>query len=219
MTDSIPQYRKPAQPPTPAAVADRVRFEQLSDASLTSVQAAAEKWRTGLAAFVALVTGGLLIKGPESAQDLSIGWRLALTLLGAAGLAAAISGLWLALLAAAGTPRLLDYPSIVTTYGGIRQYEIKTAENAAGRLGWARLLVVVALALLLAATITWWWAPKKQSTSKIYLSVEEGKTKTCGTVISGDGQRIRLRVAARSHPAVVPFAKITNVSVVSNCEP
>jgi hypothetical protein len=217
MTEPAPQYRKPAQPPTPGTIADRDRFEQLSDASLTNVQAAAEKWRTGLAAFVALVTGGLLIKGPESAQDLSTGWRLTLTLLGAAGLIAAIWGLWQALLAAAGTPRLLDYPSIVTTYGGIRQYEIKTAEHAASRLAWARFLVVAALALLLAATIAWWWAPKQQTKPKMFLSVEHAGNATCGKVVSGDSQHVRLRVAGRSRQTVIPFAEITNLYVVSNC--
>ena len=81
-----PKYRKPATAPTAAQVADAERWAKLADSSLATTQAAAEKWRTGLAAFVTIVTGGLLIKGPEAAADIERSWLVALTLLAAAGL-------------------------------------------------------------------------------------------------------------------------------------
>ena len=53
------KVRKPAHGPSVDVIADRDRWEALTNTSLSSTQAAAEKWRTGLAAFVTLVTGGL----------------------------------------------------------------------------------------------------------------------------------------------------------------
>src|SRR5215469_16657849 len=118
------RVRRPAHGPTPAQVADRDRWEALTSASLTTTQAAAEKWRTGLAAFVTLVTGGLLIKGPQSASDLTTGWRITLTLLMGGGLALAVVGLWMALRAAAGAPGNVSYPEVVRIHGGVRQFEV-----------------------------------------------------------------------------------------------
>ena len=69
------KVRLPTRAPTPDQIADRERWEAMTSASLSSVQAAAEKWRTGLAAFVTLITGGLLIKGPQAASDLVEGGR------------------------------------------------------------------------------------------------------------------------------------------------
>jgi hypothetical protein len=76
-----PKYRKPLAGPTAGNLQDQTLWEQLSGQSLTATQAAADKWRTGLAAFVTLATGGLLLKGPEAASDVTTGWRIALTIL------------------------------------------------------------------------------------------------------------------------------------------
>ena len=104
------KVRLPARGPTPDQIADRERWEAMTSASMSSVQAAAERWRTGLAAFVTLITGGLLIKGPQAASDLTTGWRIVITLLAGAGLVLAVVGLWLALRAAAGAPGSVSYP-------------------------------------------------------------------------------------------------------------
>jgi len=87
------------------------------------VRASAEKWRTGLAALVALVTGGLLIKGPESAAELTTTWRLLLTVLAGGGIALAIYGLWRALKAAAGVPQLIQLDEIVAGHGSVLGYD------------------------------------------------------------------------------------------------
>jgi hypothetical protein len=152
-----PKYRKPAAGPTAESLADRARWQELSEQSLSSTQAAAEKWRTGLAAFVTLATGGLLLKGPGAASDLTAGWRIALTVLALGGLLAAIAGLWLALQAAAAAPAKLNLTDVVARYGGVRQFEVASALAASAQLRLARLLVAGSLLLFVAAIGTWWW--------------------------------------------------------------
>src|SRR5262249_53569340 len=119
-----PQYRLPTRAPTAADIEDRDRFRKLAAGSLADVRAAAEKWRAGLAALVALVTGGLLIRGPEAASDLTTKWRIILTILAGGGIAVAIYGLWRALKAAAGLPQTQQFGEITGRYGSVVGYEI-----------------------------------------------------------------------------------------------
>ena len=143
-----PKYRKPSAGPTADNVQDQTLWQQLSEQSLASTQVAAEKWRTGLAAFVTLATGGLLLKGPSAASDVTTGWRIALTILALGGLLAAIVGLWLALRAAAGTPAKLNLTEVVAMYGGVRQFEVATALAASAQLRLARRVVAGSLPAL-----------------------------------------------------------------------
>ena len=206
-----PRYREPPAGPTAGEVSDRNRWDQLVDGSLGATQASAEKWRTGLSAFVTLVTGGLLIKGPQAAQDLSVGWRTAISLL-----AAAVCGLWQALRAAAGMPTRVNLQAVVTEFGGVRQFEVVSARKAADALRWARVLVGSALVLLGATVIVWWWAP----TSPTHLiSVEQANDQPtlCGSLVSADDQVVRLQRSGVSKLDEIPFARITNLRVVDSC--
>jgi hypothetical protein len=210
------RVRRPAQGPTPAQVADRDRWEALISASLTATQAAAEKWRTGLAAFVTLVTGGLLIKGPQSASDLTTGWRIALTLLAGGGLALAAAGLWMALRAAAGAPGHVSYPEMVRTYGGVRQFEVACARRASDALRWAKVTMACSLSLLALAVFAWWWAPiEAAATPRVQITVG-GKT-VCGELLSADKQRFRLQVKGETDPRTIQFNGVDNVRVTQSC--
>ena len=102
-------YRRPEHPPSLSDIADKEAFAAMVQSSIIDVRASAEKWRTGMAALVSLVTAGLLLKGPESTKGLSTCWRVAVSVLLIGGLALAITGLWRALTAAAGTPTAYDY--------------------------------------------------------------------------------------------------------------
>lgn len=222
MTTSPPpvqaaKYRKPDTGPTASEVDDQQLWEKISTTSLTSVQAAAEKWRTGLAAFVTLVTGGLLIKGPDAAAKLPTGWLLALTLLAASGLLAAVSGLWLALLAAAGSPSRLNLAAVVAKYGGVRQFEIACAETASANLRRARNLVGISLLLLGAAVITWWWAPVQSDDPPALIRIDDGGKGACGELLSADNGKLRVQVDGEEHPRSVPFASVKNVYVTPKC--
>lgn len=137
--------RKPTAPPRPDDVADRDRWEAITTGSLAATQATAEKLRIGLAAFVALVTGGVFLKGPDVADDIATSWLALLTVLAAAGLTLSIVGLWLALRAAAGAPGEIRYQAIAVDYGGIRQFEIVAARRASDALRASKIVIAVSL--------------------------------------------------------------------------
>jgi hypothetical protein len=211
-----PRYAEPP-PPTPTDVDSMARWRAMADKSLAATQAAADKWRTGLAAFVTLVTGGLIIKGPSAANDITVGWRLALTLLVGGGLAAAIAGLWQALRAAAGAPSVVDYTQIVERYGGMRQFEAACAAKAAQGLRWAKGLVATSLILLGAAVITWWWAPPQPAPATGDVQVQVFGRVICGTLLGGDHHGLEIQVSGDSTPVRVPLAATQNLQIVSSC--
>lgn len=209
------KVRRPGHGPTPDQVTDRERWEALTSTSLAATQAAAEKWRTGLATFVTLVTGGLLVKGPQSASDLTTGWRVVLTVLTAGGLGAAAVSLWLALRAAAGAPGRVSYPEVVRAHGGVRQFEIACATRASDLLQRAKLTMACSLALLAVAAFSWWWAPVQQAAPVVRITLDTGTV--CGQLLSADTQRFRVQVDGESDPRVVAFADARNVRVAPSC--
>jgi hypothetical protein len=210
------KVRLPPRAPAPDQIADRERWEAMTSASLSSVQAAAEKWRAGLAAFVTLVTGGLLIKGPQAASDLTTGWRIVLTLLTGAGLALAVVGLWLALRAAAGAPGSVSYPDIVRRFGGVRQFEVACARRASDALRWAKVTMACSLSLLLLAIFAWWWAPTRPAPAP-RLQISVGGSPVCGKLLSADGQQFRVQVDGEAGPRTIPFNRVENVRVGPSC--
>ena len=213
-----PKYRKPSAGPTVESLADQARWQELSENSLTSTQAAAEKWRTGLAAFVTLATGGLLLKGPSAASDVTTGWRIALTILALGGLLAAIAGLWLALQAAAGTPAKLNLTEVVARYGGVRQFEVACALAASAQLRLARLMIAGSLLLFVAAIGTWWWAPPQPAQPPALISITTPNGVVCGTLISANQGTFTVQQANTSGQVLVPFGTATNVQIVASCQ-
>jgi hypothetical protein len=209
------RFRRPTQGPSPAQIADRDRWEALTAASLATTQAAAEKWRTGLAAFVTLITGGLLIKGPQTAADLETPWRIAITILTGGGLLLAIAGLWMALRAAAGAPGRVGLPEIVANYGGVRQFEIASAQHASDALGWAKVITAAALSALALAVFASWWAPTVTATPRIQVSTHG--TTVCGKLSSADGKQLRVQVDGEANPRVVRFDDVENLRVTTVC--
>jgi hypothetical protein len=212
-----PRYRKPLAGPTPDNLQDKARWEQLSSQSLTTTQAAAEKWRTGLAAFVTLATGGLLLKGPEAASGVPTSWRIALTILALGGLLAAIAGLWLALRATAGTPAKLSLAEVVARYGGVRQFEVAAALAASRQLRLARLVIAASLLLFVAAIGTWWWAPPKPAQPPALINITTPAGAICGTLIDAGDRAFTVQQANTSGQIRIPFSAAVNVQIVASC--
>lgn len=183
------------------------------------MRASAEKWRTGLAALVALVTGALLFKGPESAAELTTGWRTLLTLLAGGGMAVAIYGLWRALKAAAGVPQLHQFDEVVTSHGSVLGYELAQAKAASDDLRGARQALMVALPLLGAALIAWWWAGTKDPSPPAFIEVERPAPAKpiCGTLKSGDNGHLRIQVSGKEKPDTVPLSDVQNVRLKASC--
>lgn len=207
-------FKLPAAGPSAADVADRDLWEKTAEGSLAAVQAAAEKWRTGLAAFVTLVTGGLLIKGPEAADDLGDQWLLAISILGGSGLLLAVIGLWNALRAAAGSPAAVRYEDVAARHGSFRQFQIASAAAASNTLARARTLVGWSLALLGATVIVWWWAPTEPAQ---LVKINHGDKEVCGVLKSADGHEFSVKPAGTSKAVTVSFDDTDNVFIVDKC--
>ena len=212
-----PRYRKPSAGPAPQSVQDQARWKELSEQSLPATQAAAEKWRTGLAAFVTLATGGLLLKGPEAAGNVATSWRIALTVLALGGLLAAMAGLWLALQAAAGTPAKVNLTQVVARYGGVRQFEVACALTASARLRVARLVVAVSLLLFVAAIGTWWWAPSQPAQPPALIRVTTPAGVVCGTLVRAEHGSYLVQPPDTSGQVRIAPSQSTNVQIVVAC--
>ncbi|MEJ2885210.1 hypothetical protein [Actinomycetospora aeridis] len=206
------RYRRPREDdrPDPVTAAERVEFDALSETSLDSVTASAERWRNGLAGLTTVVTGALLIKGPANAADVPVGWRIALTILFGVGIAVSVSGLWLALRAAAGVPARIRFDDLRRNYGTVRLYKLALAERAATDLGRARAAALVASLLLAAAALTWWWAPPDPTAARS-VTVTHGTARSCGVVVESDAAGLRLAVRNTPTHLTIPWTTVTSV--------
>ena len=74
MTDGpVQRARKPAAAPSKADLDERDRYARLTAESLGTVRGSAQAWRNGLAAFITLVTAGVVIQGRDTTSGLSGG--------------------------------------------------------------------------------------------------------------------------------------------------
>src|ERR1700733_12850339 len=101
-TATTPMTATSAARPRPISAADREAFDALAKEALPAVRSMAAAWRTGLTALITLVTTGIILKGRTDTTNLTVPWRIAVTLAIGAGLALAIMGLWHALAAEVG---------------------------------------------------------------------------------------------------------------------
>ncbi|GGZ58404.1 MULTISPECIES: hypothetical protein [Streptomyces rochei group] len=218
MTGGPLRPRLPERPPTPGDLSERDRFAVLAEASLPTVRANAEAWRNGLAAFVTLVTTGVVLKGRDTTADLPLGWRTAVTLLIGGGIALCLAGLWQALAAQAGTREVtVSLADIHRRHASVAAYQIALADSAAARLRRGRTIVAVALLCLFLGIVATWWAPAAEPDPAAYVTVTHDGTSTCGTLAGADGGSVRIKVAGTAETVVVPTGKVTALRVVERC--
>jgi hypothetical protein len=219
-TSPIPRARKPAQAPSKADLDERDRFAKLTAGSVDTVRGSAQAWRTGLAAFITLVTTGVIIKGPSSIVGIATSWRVAVTVLIAGGLLLAVVGLWLALAAEAGTdPKKQTLQDIRAAYGTLIGYEVYLAAKSADRLQWGRRVVAAAVLLLLAGIGVTWWAPAAAPSVLDYIAVTHGHVITCGTLQKAGAGKLVLSVDGNHNQVVIPFGQITSLTPATACPP
>ncbi len=207
----------PSRAPTASDLAERDRFAELTHDSMRAVRASAEAWRNGLAAFITLVTTGVIIQGRTTVSELPVGWRLATTLLVAIGIVAAVVGLWQALVAQAGVPVAITLPDVRQRYGSLQALEVLSAVRDARRLDRARHWVAASILLLLSGVVLTWWAPAAPSSPPAYLLVTHGATTTCGVLRSADGGVLRVDVSGVHDAAAIPLTEVSNMRVVPTC--
>lgn len=217
-TAPVPPPRKPAATPSKSDLTERDRYAKQAAACLDDVRASAQTWRTGLTAFITLVTTGVVIKGRDTTADLTSGWRALVTVLIGGGLLLAVIGLWQALAAEAGTdPKTQTLEDIRAAHGTLDAYDVYLADKASRRLQWGIRAVACAVALLLAGIVATWWAPTAAPSPPAHVTVTHQGSVTCGTLQSADGGRLRLTVAGAHEPAVIPFSQVTNLAVTKTC--
>jgi hypothetical protein len=176
-----PRARKPAQAPSKSDLDERDRYAKLTAGSMDTVRGSAQTWRTGLTAFITLVTTGVIIKGPATTAGLPSAWRALVTVLIGGGLLLATAGLWQALAAEAGTgPKLRTLQDIRAAHGTLATYEVYLAAQAARRLQLGRLAVAAAVVFLLAGIAVTWWAPAAAPSPLACIAVTGGHAATCG---------------------------------------
>jgi hypothetical protein len=177
VTAEPPLARKPASPPSKADLDERDRYAKLAAASMETVRSSAKTWRTGLTAFITLVTTGVVIRGRDTTAGLAGGWRALVTVLVGGGLLLAVVGLWQALAAEAGTdPKKQTLQEIRASYGTLTAYQVHLADVAARRLQWGQRAVAAAVVFLLAGIAVSWWAPAAAApaTQPAHISVLHG---------------------------------------------
>ncbi len=211
-----PPYQKPETGPTPQEVQDAASWSQLVKTSTDSVIKSAEKWRDGLAALVSLITGGLIIAGPDG-SDMSGAWRYPATLLVIAGLACAGIGFLMALTVAAGRPGLQELPSVKVEYGSVENYLTIRAAAKAKTLKNIEKLAAAALGLLILGGGAWMAAPKAEPDTTPQVTVTSRGEKYCGKLLSGDQRTVRIQVDGEKGPRTFPYVVITNLAVGAKC--
>jgi hypothetical protein len=217
-TDPPLRARMPTGPPSPGDLKERDRFAALAADSLATVRASAQAWRNGLAAFITLVTTGVVIKGRDTTAGLGTGWKVLITVFVAGGLALAVVGLWQALAAEAGTgTRLLDLEAIRRDHGSLDAYQVTLSANAAKRLQRGRYVVAGALICLLAGVIVTWWAPAQAASSSAYLKITDDNETSCGTPQTVGHEQLHLIAYGTHQITRVPFIQITSLSITKAC--
>jgi hypothetical protein len=208
--------RLPRSAPTKADLAERDQFARLVAGSADAVRASAQAWRTGLTAFITLVTTGVVIQGRNSTASLPAAWRaIAITAVGG-GLLLAVLGLWQALAAEAGTrPEHESLQDIRDAYGSLARYQAHLAEVASARLRWGIRAATAAITLLFAGIVVTWVAPAAGSALPMLVAVH-GASATCGTLASSGGGELRLTITGGA-VVTIPLAQITSLAVTSTC--
>lgn len=218
MTAEPPPARLPAEAPTQTDLAERDRYAAVTAGALDTVRASAQAWRNGLAAFLTLVTTGVILKGRDTAANLPASWRAVTTILIGGGLALAIVGLWQALAAEAGTSvKRQELQDIRAQNMTLDAYLLELAHRAGQRLQWGRYIVAGALICLLAGVIVTWWAPAQAAAPPAYLSVVHGRATSCGTLLGTSHGMLRLSPHGSQHPVTIPLTQITSITVTASC--
>lgn len=214
----IQAHEPPAgEGPSREELAERERLLALHKAGSAPVREAAATWGTGLTGLIGLVTGGLLLKGPEAAQELPTEFRLTISALLVGGLGLAILGLWKTLSSSAGSPETVLVQEMRDKAGTVAGYEEKVAAAASARLDEGKRRVGWALALLLAGLLVWWWAPSEKASPLASVSVADESDPICGKLLSADDQIMRVQVEGERNPREIAFAEVENVSLTTEC--
>ncbi|MEU4711184.1 hypothetical protein AB0G00_32645 [Nocardia salmonicida] len=212
------RFRKPAKAPSPSATRDIAEWDTLVAGSLDRATATAEKWRTGLAGFVTIVTSVLLLKGPDS-QKIERPWNFLVIGLFVIGAGLLVGGLWHALSASAPQSRSQNYSDIVERYGTVRAYSIAVANSIYTSLERAKLLVISALAVFGMGIVAWWLVPQtaeKPKPAVVSVTTSNGGS-TCGVLVNSGSGEVTIQPEGSPASTVAPLREVTSLKLIDQC--
>ena len=219
MTDQPQVPSVPGEPPpdAPSAIAvDNLRlWKELVDASAANVVASAEKWRLGLAALITLLTGGLVIAGPDFDHRDSTYWAIASGLM-VAGLTCAGIGFLIALIVAAGRPARSNLLAIENQYGSVRIWLLQRAITQVKAILAVEILAGATLLLIVGGSAVWLLSPAPEASPVTEIDLA-GDT-VCGKLQSADGQTFVIKADGESAVRRIPFENVTNIRTLDACE-
>lgn len=217
MTSTPPPFRKPERGPTLTAARDIAEWDALVVGSIDRATATAEKWRTGLAGFVTIITSVLLLKGPD-AQKLERPWNYLVIALLILGVMLLLKGLWTALAASAPGSRTQNYAEVIDKYGSVRAYSITVANSIYSALDRAKVYVLCALIAFCAGIAAWWLVPQVSEKSKatmVSVTMPNGGV-TCGALVNS--KEGTLMVQPDGTPVVsILLRDVASVAIVDRC--
>ena len=190
-------------------IEERDRWARMVAASPDTVRNSAKTWQAALAAFVTLVTTGVVIKGPDTTADLPTVWRVVVTFLVGGGLVLAVLGLWMTVTAEAGThPKLQKLQDIRAEYGTLTSYEVFLAEQTGRRLARGIVAAGIALIMLIAGIVVSWLAPAA-SQQDSFLTVTYGRVSTCGIPQASPAGELILAGPDGKETTTIPLTRVT----------
>jgi hypothetical protein len=203
----------PTKPPSPSAAADIREWETIVATSLSRAQASAEVWRNGLAGFITVLTGAVVVKGPESSMAMPLCWRLAVGFLLIAGVGTSIVALWTALRAASPRLETVELDLVKEKWGTVRAAQVGAALESAKRLKASKILMICALISLGAAYGLWWISPTPADPFAV-VRMDDGKS-VCGVLDTSGGELI---VQSEDEQVKVRLSDVASIRQVEGCE-
>jgi hypothetical protein len=198
----------PGSASTPADLAAAQAQQALVDSSLEKVRKAADSWRTGLLAVLALIGTLSVVKGRENFVDLAAPAPLLIGMcLGLALLAAAI-GSYRAMRAAYGEPRQ-------RRSSGVLLWDHQDATDAVRHLNAAKWDFFIALPAVALAVALAWYAPKAAGNPLALVRADDAGSPVCGELVSAGPLGITIK--EDGSPKLIAFNDLRSLALTEDC--
>jgi hypothetical protein len=197
------------RPATAADLEQLAELDALDESELDRVRSAADKWKTGLTAMLALIATVSVVKGRDSFTTLSVQTQHRIVvIIGAALLAATVAAL-LAMRAAYGPMRR----ELIKPNEQLRNLRLRAAADARKDIRAARRLTVLSVVLLALAIGVTWWA--KDITPAMVTITKSDDSTVCGRYAKTTGKAVLIKTG--DNQTGVPLSRIKSISFTPKC--
>jgi hypothetical protein len=210
-------------PPTPTVIEAPVtdedeawikRAHEARMSQLETVRGTAKDWASTITAVTGALSIVALIKGPEDIGRLTKPWEIAVGVVLLVGVLLALRGIFLAAVAAQGTPSSFAYSPVRYHLHYIQQLGL-----AALGLRVSRILVVLATLALIAAVGMTWYGEEDEKEGALVYAVSKDGTVACGEVSAGGGGVLLIKESDNAQPARFAPETVLTLVPVGKCPP